>query len=269
MGSGARRDPASQGPVVPRDGNLIRVAPRRARREERGRRPRASRPQSSSSRSRPSSSRSATRRRPSSCRARRSCCRRAGKFAVDERTNMLIITDVARQPRARRARARNLDTQTPQVLDRGAHRRGAHDVHARLRHPVGRQRASRGRRRQPDRPRVPVDGRRGRRRTTRHATPVAAAVAARRRTSSSTCRPPSAPARRRARPHARLGRRQRQHQPAPLGAREHRQRAHHLGAEDHDARQHRGDDQPGHVDPDLGRVGGRTQHGVRRRQARR
>ena len=115
-----------------------------------------------------------------------------------------------------------------------------------------------GRHRQPDRHRLPVDGRRGRRRHRRGhqrqrpaARRVGRGLAELRRQHAGRRRHRLG---RRARPDARLAQRQRQHQPAPVVAGEHRQRAHRLGAEDHDARQHRGVDRAGHVDPDLGRV---------------
>src|ERR1051326_4046 len=114
-----------------------------------------------------------------------------GKIAVDERTNQLIVTDVAGNRDQIARLALSLDTQTPQIAieariveanstflrqigiqwagrapagaadrDRGAHRRAVLVVPAPDRHAVGRPSARLRRGRQRDRPGVPVVGQR-------------------------------------------------------------------------------------------------------------
>ena len=156
-----------------------------------------------------------------------------GSIAVDERTNVLIVRDVAGNLNQIEELVRSLDTQTPQVLVEAriveATSRYLRDVGIQW---GGDATFSRGHR-QPDRPRVPV-GRRPRRRRDRRARRRPPAS---RRSSATVANPNFAvnlPAavgtgqRRRARPHARLDRQQRQPRRAPLGGRVERHAAHHL-----------------------------------------
>ena len=122
-----------------------------------------------------------------------------GKVSVDERTNMLIVTDVAGNIALAEDLVRNLDTQTPQVLiearivearttfprDIGIQWGGNAIASAATGNPTGLVFPSTvGRRR------------RRHRRGHQHAAACSSDGRARcRRTSSSTCRPPSAPAR--------------------------------------------------------------------------
>ena len=140
-----------------RQGNLIRVAPLAELQKERELEHRRGTSRSSSSRrSRRASSRSAT-RRPSELQARaKELLSPRGSIAVDERTNVLIARDIARQPephRGARSLARHADAAGAR---RGAHRRGDEPVPARRRHPVGRRRDVQRGHRQPDGHRVPV-----------------------------------------------------------------------------------------------------------------
>ena len=250
----------AKGLGMQREGNLIRVAPQAVLEKELERRWRGRRRRSSCGRSRRGSSRSATPTARRSCRASARSCRRAATCRSTRaptssssptwRRNIALAEDLVTQPRHADAAGAH----------RGAHRRGDDQLHARHRHPVGRQHAST---RPPPATRPASPSRR------RWASPAAPPT---RPPTSTACSSAQSGA---ASPNfavnmpaavgtgsggalgldARIAQRRLQHQPAPLVAGEHRQRAHHLGAEDHDARQHRGVDRAGHVDPDLGRVG--------------
>ena len=120
-----------------------------------------------------------------------------GSIAVDERTNVLIVRDVAGNLNQIEELVRSLDTQTPQVLVEAriveATSRYLRDVGIQW---GGDATFSAGHR-QPDRPRVPDSRRRRRRRQRRqHADGRSLAVPtgpSPTRTSPSTCRPRSAP----------------------------------------------------------------------------
>ena len=117
VGSGARRRAPGQGP---RHGAPGQPDPRRAaRRAPEGARAPARRGRSRSSssrRSRRASSRSATRRPTSSRQRAKDLLSPRGSIAVDERTNVLIVRDIAGNLNQIEELVRSLDTQTPQVL---------------------------------------------------------------------------------------------------------------------------------------------------------
>ncbi len=165
LGPGARDGAPGQGP---RHGPAGQHDPRRpARRSQQGARARdrAAQERAPARAARDAAHpRSTTPTRRTSRTARRTCSRRAARWRVDERTNVLIARDVARQPQPDRGAgplARHADAAG---AHRGARRGGDEPLRARRRHPVGRRRHVQRGHRQPDGPRLPLGDRHRRRR---------------------------------------------------------------------------------------------------------
>ena len=195
-----------------------------------------------------------------------------GRVSVDERTNQLIVSDVAAQPATGRGPGPQPRLADVAGGDRGAHRRGDLELRAPDRRPVGRLgvRATRHHG-NPTGLVLPVQ-----RRASPAAPPTATAPhgrpAGQRRRQPELRRQPAGRGRhrqrRRAGPDAGLGGRRLQPEPAPVGAGDHRPGPHPVVAAHLDAGQHRGVDRAGRVDPDLDRQRRRHPDGLRRRQAR-